>query len=111
MYFTAEEKHLIWGLFHSLEKSLRDPEQGKVRQAQSFERIQNDQPLPEDFLHVQEACAHLLRGLKQMEKAKTLPKEQIPGTKRARVLLTQLSEHAGQMLKEASEAQSASTES
>ena len=53
MYFTAEEKHLIWGLFHSLEKSLRDPEQGKVRQAQSFERIQNDQPLPEDFLHVQ----------------------------------------------------------
>jgi hypothetical protein len=68
--FTDAEKHLIFGLFQSVQPHLRNPREGSLALAGAMDRIQRDCPERDDLLHVQMAAQYVIHGLDQIIQAK-----------------------------------------
>lgn len=70
MAFTDAEKHLIFGLFRSVQPHLRNPREGSLALAGAMDRIQRDCPEKGDLIHVQMAAQYIIQGLNQIIQAK-----------------------------------------
>lgn len=66
MTFTASEKHLIRGLFQSVQPQLRDPKQGALMLAASLDHVERDCAVAADLENVRQAAAYVLAGMEAM---------------------------------------------